>query len=170
MNNNDSDLFEGLAKISKKNYTWYSELSDSGKKSAAPVVIARWMTGTSDAAQLVRINTFVNPYLFSLGQEKGLLFKLMSAASTGRNVRYNWIKAPGAKTSVKLKIEAIKQYYEVSGREAVIYLKNISNDDIIEMAEDLGWDKSEITSLKKEFLNEPGSTKKPSVKQKKPGK
>lgn len=161
------DLFAGLAQISKKNYSWYSDLSPEGKKSAAPFVIARWMTGTTDQAQLIRINSFVNPYLFTLGQEKDLLFKLLSASATGRNVRYNWIKSPGAKATVKLKVEAIKQYYEVSTREANLYIKNISDDDIMEMAESLGWDKTEINSLKKEFSDEPGNVKKAGAKPKK---
>lgn len=167
MEGKNFDLFEGLANLGKKNYNWYSGLSDAGKKSASPFVMARWMTGTSDQAQLVRINTFVNPYLFQLGAEKDLLFKLLAASATGRNVRYNWIKAPGAKTAVKLKIEVIKQFYDISTREANMYLKNIDEDDIMEMADQLGWEKADITALKKEFSDGSGNTKKDSVKPKK---
>lgn len=170
MDGNNFDLFTGLAQISKKNYNWYSSLSEAGKKSASPFVMARWMTGTSDAAQLVRINTFVNPYMFQLGQEKDLLFKLLSAAATGRNVRYNWIKSPGAKSGVKLKIEAIKEYYDVSTREANMYLKNISEDDILSMVDELGWEKADITALKKEFSDGSGTTKTDGTKPKKPRK
>ena len=167
MEGNKFDLFEGLAHISKKNYDWYANLTPEGKKSASPFVIARWMTGTSDRAQLIRLNTFVNPYLFPLGAEKDLLFKLLSASATGKNVRYQWIKAPGAKTAIKLKVEVVKQFYEVSTREATLYLKNISDDDIMEMAEDLGWDKNELTQLKKEFSDESGSIKTTSPRAKK---
>lgn len=164
---NEFDLFSGLASISKKNYTWYDDLSEAGKKSASPLVMARWMTGTSDQAQLVRINSFVNPYGFSLGQDKALLFRLLSAASTGKHVRYNWIKGPGGKANVKLKIEVIKQFYEVSTREAKLYLANISEDDIMEMSELLGWEKDEVAKLKKEFTDGSGKTKTAIVKQKK---
>lgn len=161
------DLFEGLGKLGKKNHNWYKSLDDSGKKAAAPFVIARWMVGTSDQAQLVRMNTFVNPYLFSLGQEKGLLFGLLAAAATGKNSRYNWIKSPGAKSSPKMKLEVIKQFYEVSTREAELYIKNISDSDIIEMSEDLGWEKEQTNLLKKELNDGTGITKSKSAKPKK---
>lgn len=155
------DLFASLAQISSGDMTWYDNLSEEDKKSASPFVLTRWMTGTSDQAQLVRINTFVNPYVFSLAAEKPLLFKLLAAAATGKTKRYNWMKAPGAKQAVKLRLEVIEQYYEVSPREAASYAENISADDLLEMAEELGWEKDELTKLKKEVGDGSGSTEKP---------
>ena len=154
------DLFQGLSDLSKRNLQWYANLSDEDKKAAAPFVIARWMTGTNDHAQLMRLNTFVNPYLFSLGQEKGLLFSLLAAAATGKTKRYSWLKAPGTKSATKLRIEAIKQYYDVSTREAVGYADTIEAEDILSMAEECGWEKEELAKLKKEVGDGSGSTKK----------
>jgi hypothetical protein len=156
------DLFEGLSKLSSRDLQWYDKLSPEDKKAASPFVIARWMTGTSDQAQLIRINTFVNPYGFSLGQEKPLLFKLLAAAATGKSKRYKWLKSPGAKTATKLRLEVIKQFYEVSTREAATYSANIEAADIIEMAEDLGWETDDLKKLKKEVDDGSGSTKKSS--------
>lgn len=161
------DLFEGLAKLSSRDLQWYDKLSPEDQKAASPFVMARWMTGTSDQAQLVRINTFVNPYGFSLGQEKSLLFKLLAAAATGKSKRYQWLKAPGAKAATKLRLEAIKQYYEVSTREANVYAETISAEDIVAMAEELGWEADELKKLKKEVDDGSGSTKKPSSVKKK---
>jgi hypothetical protein len=161
------DLFDGLGQLGQRNMRWFDELSDEDKKGAHPFVLGRWMTGTSDQAQLVRLNTFFNPYCFSLGQEKALLFKLLAAAATGRNRRYNWIKAPGAKSSTKLKVEAIEQYYDVTTREANLYADQVSAEDVLEMAELLGWDKDEINKLKKEVTNGSGSAEKPSSSKKK---
>jgi hypothetical protein len=96
-----------------------------------------------------------------------LLFKLLAAAATGRNRRYNWIKAPGAKSSTKLKVEAIEQYYDVTTREANLYADQVSAEDVLEMAELLGWDKDEINKLKKEVTNGSGSAEKPSSSKKK---
>lgn len=162
------DLFDGLAKLSSGDMQWYDRLSEEDKKAASPFVIFRWMTGTTDQAQLVRLNTFVNPYIFSLGTEKALLFKLLAAAATGRTKRYTWLKAPTAKTSTKLSVEAIRQYYDVSVREALRYTSNISAENIILMAEELGWDKEELTKLKKEVSDGSGNTEKPVGKKKKP--
>jgi len=156
------DLFEGLEKISAGDQQWYDRLSPEDKKAASPFVIARWMTGTSDQAQLIRLNTFVNPYVFSLGQDKALLFKLLSAAATGKTRRYQWIKAPTMKKATKLRLEVIKEYYEVSSREAALYTANISADTILEMAEELGWDKEELAKLKREVGDGQGSIEKQS--------
>lgn len=145
------DLFEGLSKLSSRDLQWYDKLPDEDKKAASPFVMGRWMTGTSDQAQLVRINTFVNPYSFSLGQEKSLLFKLLAAAATGKTRRYKWLKAPGAKAATKLRIEVIKQYYEASTREAASYAEAISSEDILTMAEELGWEQQKIKDLQKEL-------------------
>ncbi|WP_407305369.1 hypothetical protein [Acinetobacter sp.] len=162
------DLFEGLSKLSGRDLQWYSKLSAEDQKAASPFVIARWMTGTSDQAQLVRINTFVNPYVFSLGQEKSLLFSLLAAAATGKTKRYKWMKAPGAKAAVKLRLEVIKQYYEVSTREAGGYAATIDGEDILEMAENLGWEKEDLAKLKKEVGDGSGNTQKPVGVKKKP--
>lgn len=161
------DLFESLSTISAGDSQWYDRLSEEEKKTASPFVFARWLTGTSDQAQLLRLNTFVNPYVFSLGQEKGLLFKLMAAAATGKSRRYQWIKAPPISTKTKHRLEVIKQFYQVSTREADVYASTISSEDIMEMAEALGWEKEELAKLKKEVNDEQGPTQKLSSRKKK---
>lgn len=128
--------------------TWYDRLSDDGKKAAAPFVIMRWLSGTSDPAQIVRLNTFVNPYAFALGQEKALLFKLLAAATTHKPKRYYWLKGPGV-TSNKLSLEVVKQYYGWSTREA--QLQSFEAPDLVTMAEELGWDADQLKKLKKEL-------------------
>lgn len=141
------DLFAGLDRLTAGDMTWYDRLPDDGKKAAAPFVIMRWLAGTSDPAQIVRLNTFVNPYAFSLGQEKGLLFKLLAAATTHRPKRYYWLKAPGA-TSNRLSLEVVKQYYGWSTREAA--LQPFDPEDLVTMAEELGWDADQLKKLKAE--------------------
>ena len=161
------DLFVALEKISSGDQQWFDGLSVEDKKAASPFVLGRWLTGTSDRAQLIRLNTFVNPYVFALGQDKALLFKLLAAAATGKTRRYQWIKAPPATKAAKCTTEAIMQYYDVSSREAALWAFNISGSDILEMAEELGWDTEQIKKLKKE-VDEPGTTEKPSSGKKKP--
>ena len=161
------DLFDGLEKLSSGDSKWYDRLSSEDKKSASPFVISRWMTGTTDQAQLIRLNTFVNPYIFSLGHDKALLFKLLAAAATGKTKRYQWINNPGTKKATKLRLEVIKEYYEVSNREAVLYT-TILAEDILLMAQELGWDREELTKLKKEVSNGSGSTQKTSSPKEKP--
>jgi hypothetical protein len=160
------DLFEGLGSLSKGNKSWFSSLNPDGQKAAAPFVITRWMTGTSDAAQIIRLNELVNPYLFAGSADKEMLFSLIAIAATGKSSRYNWVKGPGSKMK-KLALECTMAYYECSAREASTY--RIAPADLIEMAEELGWDKEQITKLEKEVQDggsgaapkERGKSKKP---------
>jgi hypothetical protein len=161
------DLFHGLGQLSKGYQQWYDRLTPEDQKTASPFVIGRWMVGTTDRAQLIRLNTVFNPYLFSLGQEKSLLFKLLAAGATGNSLRYQWMKAPPLSKTVKLKLEVIKQYYDVSSREAGLFAANISNDDVLEMAEELGYEKDEMSKLKKEVGDGSRSVEKPSKGKKK---
>jgi hypothetical protein len=152
------DLFPSLTKLGKRDFNWYSALSEEDKKTVHPFVLARWLVGTSDEAQLVRYNEFVNPYLFPLGAEKELLFKLCAAASTGRNTRYQWIKQPSGKKAPKIKVEVIEQFYDISTREALLYIPIIQDVDLLEMAEQLGWENDQLKKLKAD-CNGPGDTK-----------
>lgn len=142
------DLFAGLEQLGRRNLDWYSSLSPEGKKAAAPLVIMRWLTGTSDQAQVVRINEFANRYVFPLGQEKELLFKLLAASATGKNGRFYWLKGPGVRPAEKLSLEVVKEYYGISGREASTY--KLGGETLLEMAAELGWSDEQLKQLKKE--------------------
>lgn len=161
---NDFDLFAGLAALGKKELAWFDSLSEAGKKAAAPFVMMRWMTGTSDQLQILRLNRYVNPYVFAGSADKSALFKLLAATATGRNVRYGWLKGPGSKAR-KLSIDVICQYYDCSTREAATY--KVDAETILEMVDELGWDKDEIAKLKKELDDGSGPTKTSSAKPKK---
>lgn len=160
------DLFAGLGQLSRRNMQYYSELKPELQKSAVPLVMSRWLTGTSDRLQLIRLNTFVNPYVFSLGQDKDLLFRLMAASCTGSTMRYQWIKSPGAKTTIGLQEAVTTAYYECSRREAAEYLPCITGEQFIQMGEELGWSEDEMKKLKKEVEGGSGSIKKTSTKPK----
>lgn len=155
MSRDSFDLFAGLSALGRKDLNWFESLTPEGQKAAAPFVMMRWMSGTSDSAQIIRLNTVANPYMFAGSADKSALFKLLATAATGRSTRFSWIKGPGTKTK-KLSIEAITQYYDCSPREAITY--KVAPEDLIEMAEELGWDKEEIAKLKKEVDDGSGTT------------
>lgn len=150
------DLFAFLGQLNRRNLQAYDQLTDEGKKAAHPLVIMRWLSGTSDQAQIVRLNEFSNKYIFSLGSEKPLLFKLLGASCTGKVARTQWIKGPGGSTT-KLSVEAIKAKYGCSTREANTYLGFVDSADILKFAEDAGWDKDLIKKLQAELSKEDGS-------------
>ncbi len=164
------DLFAFLGLLNKRNLDAYNELSLDAKKAAHPLVVMRWLSGTSDEAQIIRLNTFANKYVFSLGNEKQLLFKLLAASCTGKTNRSTWLKGPSS-PSTRLALDAIKIKYECSTREAVQYLKLLDAVEVIQFAEEAGWEKEALKKLTIELAkdNDTGSgiVKKSSSKPKK---
>jgi hypothetical protein len=156
------DLFHFLGQLNKRNLQAYDKLTPEGQKAAHPFVIMRWLAGTSDEAQIIRLNEFVNKHVFGLGKEKELLFKLLAAACTGKTSRTKWLKGPGSQ-SKQLALEAIKQWYGCSTREANMYLPRLTSPMILEFGEELGWDKDDMKKLQVELGVEP----KPKPKSKK---
>ena len=144
------DLFDMLAKLGKRDMSAYSSLDEEGKKAASPLVIMRWLSGTSDQAQIVRLNEFANKYVFSLGQDKDLLFKLLAASCTGKSSRFNWVKGPGSKNT-KLAVQAVKSKFGCSIREADQHLRFLENSDVVQYAEEAGWDKDQLKKLQLEL-------------------
>lgn len=144
------DLFDLLKRLGSRDMQAYSRLPDDHKKAASPLVIMRWLSGTSDAAQVIRLNEAVNRYVFSLGAEKELLFKLLAAACTGSSPRTSWLKGPGAK-SMKLATKAVAERYDLTVAEATQYLEVLDTDDILQCAEDAGWNKEDTKKLQTEL-------------------
>lgn len=163
------DLFGFLAKLNRRDHRAYDLLSEEAQGAAHPFVIMRWLSGTGDQAQIVRLNEFANRYVFALGADKELLFKLLAAACTGKTSRVSWIKGPGS-GSQRLAIEAIMAKYDCSTREAEEYLPLLDASDVIGFAEDAGWDKDQLKKLTTELGKddaEPRGTAKGSRKPKK---
>lgn len=145
------DIFELLGKInSSKSGDIYSKLSDDEKKGFAPLIVMRWMSGTSDQRQIILLNEFVNKYVFSLAKHPHLLMQLLQVASSKTSKRYQWIGVKSKKKSNLMK-RAVKEYYDMSDREVAMLSPFPDNESIMEMAEHLGWDKDEINTLKKEL-------------------
>lgn len=143
----DLTIFDLMTKINNKKF---SDINNAEiEKLYVPFLIQRWLTGTSNQAQVFLINEYVNPYTFSLHKHKKLLW-LLSCIAVNSKQKYNWIKQKQQKKN-NILIELISEYYKCSKREAIDYRSLLDDDDIINLAEMLGKDKEEITKIKKEL-------------------
>lgn len=149
------DLFAFLGALNRRDLQAFNKLTEEGQKAAHPLVIMRWLSGTNDQAQIIRLNEFANRYVFSLGQEKPLLFKLLASACTGKTQRTTWLKGPGS-NSQRLALEAVKSQFQCSTREAKGYIELLSSEDILRFAEEAGWDKEQLKKLTTELGKEDG--------------
>ncbi len=144
------DIFDVLGKLSTRDHMLYRRLSDDEKKAFSALVVMRWMSGTSDRAQIVALNTFANKAIFPLGKHPELLAMLLASCATGKTRRYQWLglKAGKKKTLAK---KAIQEYFDYSSQEVRKLTTLPPEEEIVMMAESCGWQKDEIAKLKKEL-------------------
>lgn len=145
------DIFSLLGNIDKKSSgDLYQSLSDDEKKGFPPLVVMRWMSGTSDERQIMMLNTFINPLVFTLGKHPHLLMQVLQVCSSKVPKRYTWLGVKGKKKNTE-SLKVVGEYYEMSQREVRILSPFPTNTEVLQMAEELGWDKDEIKKLDKEL-------------------
>ena len=148
------DIFGLLGSLNNPKFKdIYAGLSDDEKKGFAPLVVMRWMTGTSDEQQIMSVNEFVKPTVFTLGKHPHLLMLLLQVCNTKTNKRYQWLGIKSKKKNVEA-MRVVSEYYEMSSREVKLLSPFPNEEEIYQMAEELGFQKDELTKLKKEFKNE----------------
>ncbi len=146
------DLFNFLSNMSLKNEKFYSTLSDEEIKEISPLILMRWLSGTNDPYQIYMLNELLNPFVFSLGKHKELLVNLMALSTSGRNQKYQFKKAKSKKnTKMPKSVDVIKQYFKYNTLDAIESIPLISTENILSFAEQLGRQKTEITTIKKEL-------------------
>jgi hypothetical protein len=114
-------------------------------------VVQRWLTGSATELPLMMVDEACNRYTFTLGAHKQLLYQLLVVAAGGTRYRPCWPKPQSKTVSLPLTCKVLQQHYKCSIDEAIDYCGLLSVDRIVEMAQDLGWQKDDITKLKKEY-------------------
>lgn len=145
------DIFDLLRRIDDPRAgDIYPTLSSDEQKGVAPLVLMRWLSGTSDEQQLMLLNTFANPSIFLLGKHPHLLLRLLQACSSKTPKRYQWLGIKSAKKSA-LSQDVVAEYYEMSLREVRLLNPFPATDEILKMAEELGFQKDDLAKLQKEL-------------------
>lgn len=153
--NNDPDrvdIFEFLREVDSGNFEYFENLSEAQKKKFAPVVATRWMSCTRNTSQLQAVNALVNPFTFAFAtKHKELLYKLMLIASSGTEKRYKWIGKKKSGGTMPNTTTILAEYYKISKSKASGYAKMFTVDEVIECAENLGYDEAYLKKIKNEF-------------------
>jgi len=150
--NHKVDIFKVLGNLNKNNSTFYDNLTNEEQKAIQPLVVMRWMSGSSDARQIYFLNELVNPFVFSLTHHKKLLVNLLSICGSGNFKRFKWIKSASKKTSkISISVEVVKRYFNYSTKEAHNASLALSSEVILDFAGQLGYQPDEMKALKKEL-------------------
>lgn len=146
------DIFKILERLSVKDKAFFDNMTPEDLKALQPLVLMRWMSGTTDARQIFFLNELTNPMVFPLTKHKQLLLNLLMISSSGKAKRYFWNKAKNnKKTSTPHTIDVIKQYFGYSTLQAKEALYLLKDNDILEYAAYLGCQLPEIKAIKKEL-------------------
>lgn len=148
---NPFDLFGTLTKVSNKQYWAYGEMDEKQQKACPSVVLMKWMKSSTNPKTVIRLNEGANRHIFHLSRHPELQFKLLCGAQPkAKSERFQWI-ASAKLGGLPMSVEVIKDYFRVSTRVAVMYLKNLSNQDILSIAADLGYQSTDVTKLTNEL-------------------
>lgn len=146
------DIFEVLGNINKKNEDYLTEMTDEQQKAVQPVLLQRWMSGTDSARQIYLLNEVANPYMFSLYKHKQLLWQLLTVCAPGSFKRYTWMGQKSAKHGkMPVSTKTVCEYYKYSEKHARDALLVLTVEQVMELAQHMGYQPDDISNIKKEF-------------------
>lgn len=143
------NIFDTLKRIDLRQEDYYDGMLETDQKQLHPLVMTRWMSGTSDPAVIQMLNLTNNKYNFILAQHKPLLMRMLLLSASGSSRRYQWLSKT-KDTSQNRSLKVLREYYNCSVREADMYIKQHTMDELVQMAEYVGWQDDEVKALTKE--------------------
>ena len=144
-------IFDIIGNIDKQNIEYYRALTEDERKEFIPFMVMQWLACTDNPIQIILLNEFVNNYVFELYKYPELLYYLLTVCTSGNRQRYTW-KKPVKVTPTNTKaINVIKEAYEYSTRQAIKTFPFLTNENVVVLANALGYQKEQLTELKKEL-------------------
>jgi hypothetical protein len=149
------DLFGAFRRLNSLDFDFWDSLTPEERKQVSPYVFTMWMQNSKNDGQVLYLNEFVNPHLFTtLKGKEDIAFILLSLSSRGKQNQYSWVKRPSNKDKSakadKVK-EILMEYFEESEKNIGYYLQKLLPAEFVGICEDLGFQDDEIKKLKKEF-------------------
>ena len=148
------NIFDTLNIIQRKSQNGFNCLTEEQQKGFQPLVIMRWLSGTTNPRQVFFLNELVNPFVFNFSKDKLLLYYLMTTCTAGKSQKVKWIKKKSVSNTKQLItlqiIREVFNYNETKAREA---LPLLTDDQIINFAKNHGCQQPEITKIKRELKN-----------------
>ena len=149
---NKITIFDILATIDAKDVDFYDNLPEVVQKAEHPLVLMKWMLGCNDPAKILLLNEMVNPYVFPLSRQKPMVMKLLTVCADGKRTRYKWIPRKKAKTTKYPALVAlIQQQFQYSSKHALDALPVLTGLQLLQFAEEMGYQKKEMSDIKKEI-------------------
>ena len=149
------DVLGAFRQLNALDFDFWDKLTPEERKQASPFVFSMWMQNSSNDGQVLYLNEFVNPHLFTtLKNKEDIAFILLALSSRGHQNRYSWVKRPSNKEK-GVKADGVKsilkEYFEESERNIGYYLERLTSEEFVRICEEMGIQDDEKKKLKKEF-------------------
>jgi hypothetical protein len=144
-------LKEMLGAMDRKDFDWYSKLSEEKKKAWSSWLSLRYASsakGKDKEELLLNTNEFVNKYYKDLFKYPELLWKLFCLTSTGKSQFHEYIKPPNSKVKTdKVSQFILRMFPHMKSDEIDLFRSLNSIDDIKQMAKDFGLTDKELDEV-----------------------
>jgi hypothetical protein len=144
------DIFYVIEQIDRRNFNYYSTLTDDEKKSISMWLMMRWtslVSGSAAEDYMLNTNDVVNYNFGDLTSHPELQWKLLCLVGNGKKQRHVFVKPPRGKTKNK-KQAALLQLNPLLKSDELEFLESIiSNDDLKQDLMDAGWLDKEIKEV-----------------------
>lgn len=143
------DIFKVIDHIRQHDYSYWDKLSEEEQKAFSPYIMIQWLSYVSEPYQVLLLNMILNPVVFTLQEHKKLLYEIMIICCVS-DEKPKWIKRKSNERFPKC-IEVVATYCDEPKRIAKDILCFYTNADILQMCEEMGYEKEEIKNIKKEM-------------------
>lgn len=144
-------LNDVLQAVDRRDFGWYSRLSDEHKKKWSSWLFLRYVSsvkGSGAGNALLDTNEFVNKNYTDLYKHDELIWKLMCLTGTGKKQFHEWIKPPtSTKKKDKISEFVSNTYPHMKADEIDLFRQLNSDDDIKLMASDTGMTDKDIEEV-----------------------
>jgi hypothetical protein len=145
-----NDLFGSvIPALDRRDLKYYSKLNDEQKKDISIWVLTRWMSSTNvnGLEQVANVNTVINTSSKFLNKHKELQWMLLAITGAGKPVKHQWIAAPKGIQKNKIEEAVLNRFPLLRSDELDLFLKINSEEDLIQLFKDNGYDDKTIKEI-----------------------
>lgn len=146
------DLKMLLSAIDRKDYFYYSKLSDEEKKAFVPWTVMRFLSSANNDLSIlytVLTNEVVNEHFSKLSKHPELQMMLMAICGAGSKQYHPWIKPPRRQAKNKFQEILQKQNPRANSKELDLLESLYSVDQKVALLQSMGMNDKEIKELLK---------------------
>ncbi len=158
------DLFKLIRHAEMRDFGYYDTLSEDEQKEFQPWVAMRFMSaapdnGTEHMSSLLMTDVVLNADFTITSKDKAFFYRLMCIVGDGSPKKHYMIRPPSSKMKPQiineLFAEIIPESMTADEIDTFMRINHITMKDLVELAEDIGWDNDKIKLLKKVGVNDP---------------